>query len=438
MEKIMVYWSANGKSRLIIGFVLLCAGCNVSTNPADIYHKPSGDNEERVTSQERNEQRKEALKKAGARATADEQGRITEIYFGGKATDENLPLLKGLENLKRLDLETAKISSGALVNLEGLTNLEYLSLYETQITDAALVHLRGLTNLRELFLHGNSITDAGLENLKGLTDLKTLNISSTLWVHDRMQIGDAGMEHVKALKNLRNLNLKRTNVTARGLEQLTVLSELEHLSLGGTKIDDSGMVELAKIKSLKRLKLAFTVVTDAGMEHLKDMSRLELLNLASDHVTDSGLVHLESLKQLKYLEVRGYRFSDTALAYITKLPRLERLGLRDRVGDRMAVPYIRPDRPTSAQYTAAGLALLKDIKTLRVLWFTHAYVGDAEFEQFAKMKGLEELTLFKPVLRVGKGDLQSRAIEVQRRLQEALPSTKVAVSGFEFITGRLK
>ena len=39
-----------------------------------------------------------------------------------------------------------------------------------------LVHLKGLTNLRELNLNGTDITDAGLVHLEGLTNLQSLQL----------------------------------------------------------------------------------------------------------------------------------------------------------------------------------------------------------------------------------------------------------------------
>ena len=42
------------------------------------------------------------------------------------------------------------------------------------MTDAGLEHLKGLTQLRELNLNDTQVTDAGLEHLKGLTQLQSV------------------------------------------------------------------------------------------------------------------------------------------------------------------------------------------------------------------------------------------------------------------------
>jgi len=378
-----------------------------------------------VRDEDYNNSVKESLEKAGARLTFNEQDKIAEIYFGGKATDEGLVFLRGLTDLERLNLETGKITNDELANIAGLDKLRYLSLYETQITDEALVHLRGLTNLQELLLHGNKITDAGLENLKNLTNLHILNIRHTSWVNAQMEISDAGMVHLKGLAKLRTLDLLGTDVTAAGLEHLTALPELETLILSGPKITDEAMETLVKMKSLKRLELRFTNVTDKGIEYLNKMPNLEMLNLASRNITDAGLVHIEALKQLKKLELRGTNFGDSSLEYVAKLPQLERLDL----SDDGTLPW-----QTQNKYTAAGLALLKNIKTLRVLWLYGVRTGDAEIKQLAAIKNLEELTLFRPAVDTNTGDIRDKILEMRRDLRRALPDTRIVVGGFDFFT----
>ena len=50
-------------------------------------------------------------------------------------------------------------------------------LVDHQITDAGLVHLKGMTNLKQLDLSRTQITDAGLVHLAGLTKLQQLDLS---------------------------------------------------------------------------------------------------------------------------------------------------------------------------------------------------------------------------------------------------------------------
>ena len=48
-----------------------------------------------------------------------------------------------------------------------------------QVTDAGLEHLKGLTNLKQLELFGTQLTDTGLVHLKGLAKLVYLDIRNT-------------------------------------------------------------------------------------------------------------------------------------------------------------------------------------------------------------------------------------------------------------------
>jgi hypothetical protein len=50
---------------------------------------------------------------------------------------------------------------------------------ETEVTDGGLIHLKGLTNLRLLDLMGTKVSDAGMAHLKALTHLTDLNLMDT-------------------------------------------------------------------------------------------------------------------------------------------------------------------------------------------------------------------------------------------------------------------
>jgi hypothetical protein len=74
------------------------------------------------------------------------------------------------------------------------------------VTDATLEHLRGLADLRELDLNGTQVTDGGLAVLKTLPKLASLRLRGT-------KITDAGFrEHLLPLAHLRDLDLQETAV----------------------------------------------------------------------------------------------------------------------------------------------------------------------------------------------------------------------------------
>ena len=106
------------------------------------------------------------------------------------------------------------VTNEQLAPLEQLPMLRSLSLhFGTKITDAGLVHLKGLSDLRRLDLGYTSVTDEGLTQLKYLTKLETLDLTHT-------KIGDKGLAQLNCLEKLENLDLSDTKVSDEGLAQL--------------------------------------------------------------------------------------------------------------------------------------------------------------------------------------------------------------------------
>ncbi|MGO8688755.1 MAG: leucine-rich repeat domain-containing protein [Thermoguttaceae bacterium] len=158
---------------------------------------------------------------------------------GQEVSDAGLEHLKGLAQLRGLELCGTKVSDVGLEHLKALTQLRWLQLDGTQVSDAGLVHLKGFTQLQELFLGGTQVSDAGLENLRGLTKLQSLSLGLT-------QVSDAGLEHLKGLTQLQELSLGGTQVSNAGLVHLMGLTQLQTLYLGCTKVSDAGARDLQK------------------------------------------------------------------------------------------------------------------------------------------------------------------------------------------------
>jgi len=106
------------------------------------------------------------IEKWGGRVVIDEKspGRpvISVRLNETRITDDGLQCLKGLTQLRKLDLDDTKITDAGLAPLKGLTQLPRLDLENTQITDAGLEYLKGMTQLEQLDLDGTKVTDAGL------------------------------------------------------------------------------------------------------------------------------------------------------------------------------------------------------------------------------------------------------------------------------------
>jgi hypothetical protein len=124
-----------------------------------------------------------------------------------------------------------------LLGPDFFSNVVSVKLDDPQMTDAGLGSLRGLRQLRWLDLKSTQVTDAGLEALKHLDQLNGLAVAFT-------QITDSGLIHLNGLNRLRWLFLTGTYVTDSGLKHLAGLSDLEKLYLEQTKVTDEGVKNL--------------------------------------------------------------------------------------------------------------------------------------------------------------------------------------------------
>jgi internalin A len=138
-------------------------------------------------------------------------------------SDADLEVLKELKQLAELAIDGASadvlkarsrgaITDAGLANLRGMNDLKRLDIRNTRVTDAGLCHLKGLTTLESLLLMNMEITGPGLENLAGLHQLEFLS----LWGTD---VSDSGLDHLKGLSQLKRLDLERTKVTAAGVKR---------------------------------------------------------------------------------------------------------------------------------------------------------------------------------------------------------------------------
>src|SRR5207248_7594220 len=80
-------------------------------------------------------------------------------------------------------------------------------------TDDGLAHLKGLTNLRSLNLYSTDIRGSGLVRLQGLPRLAELNLGAT-------NISDAELTHLKPFRNLKVLRLSNVNITEQAASDL--------------------------------------------------------------------------------------------------------------------------------------------------------------------------------------------------------------------------
>ena len=93
--------------------------------------------------------------------------RLEILHVGGRLTDAGLVHLQGLNKLRILALQNARLS------------LEYMSIPQSRITDAGVIHLKDLSSLKELAIGLTALTDSGLARLCCLTKLTRLDIDAS-------------------------------------------------------------------------------------------------------------------------------------------------------------------------------------------------------------------------------------------------------------------
>jgi formylglycine-generating enzyme required for sulfatase activity/Leucine-rich repeat (LRR) protein len=383
---------------------------------------------------------------------------VLEVYLNGNYGFSSAALvnLKGLTNLKRLDLWLTNASDTGLAHLKGLTNLTHLSLSATHVTNDGLIHLKNLTNLRQLILTHTRVSDAGLVHLKDLSNLQELWLGATLLsdaglVHlggltnlrflslgVNTQVTDAGLIHLKGLTNLKDLNLSMTQLTDAGVPMLASLgTRLDKLSVEGTHISAKGFATLRAavpgiplkwteanrdlatlalslggkvhirmkgqkedrpIKDLSEIPVDYFQVTRLGLADLKHLPEDLFRKLAS--LTDPTFDHLEML------DLSGTPFQDRHLEWVFMF--------RGRWFDLSSYWPVHRDRlhePVEGEFTHlvdlslagtqisdAGLAHLHDLKALKRLVLSRCQISGPGLAHLKKLPNLAELHLGSSLL----------------------------------------
>jgi hypothetical protein len=94
-------------------------------------------------------------------------------------SDAQAAYLKGFTRLRRLSLAGCPMRGPGLATLRGLTELRELDLGCPTLTDLFAEELAGLTQIERLSLAGSSLTDEGIRHLRGLTRLEDLDLTGT-------------------------------------------------------------------------------------------------------------------------------------------------------------------------------------------------------------------------------------------------------------------
>ena len=257
--------------------------------------------------------------------------------------------------------------------------------------DAAIFDTLKLVNLASpaLGIKGKRETDpfdhAFYEHLGQIADLQSLTILNTSAHNDDL----IPLVNLKNLKSLIIINQGKLN--DEGLAHLAGLKQLERFSFVGTLMTGKPFKDFEGWTKLSRCSFRGSKIDDEGVKQLCDhFPALENISLAHANFTDAGAVHLAKLKNLKGLEIGVHGATPQCLQNIVNLP-LEYLQLGEGVAP-------------------AGVAIVKDMKTLKQLTVTEARnMTDAEVMVIVGMTQLEHVEL-------GSLDITTERLDLLKRL----------------------
>jgi hypothetical protein len=243
-----------------------------------------------------------AIEKLGGKITYAKDGSAAGIDLRDqKVRSEQLEPIARFPQLKTLVLWGPRITNAAMTHVAGLTELTDLELDNcSTVSDAGLAQLKGLVNLRSINLRRSSLTDEGLTSLAALPKLEQLHLLFT-------NVSDDGLLKLKDMRQVTLLDVRGcAYITDKGLGNLSDLTNLKTLKLQSSEITDAGLEKLKPLKNLRVLAIEDSQrVKDDGMASLSGMSSLEDITLMRDGVGDAGLAHFGKMKGLKRSERPG-------------------------------------------------------------------------------------------------------------------------------------
>jgi len=255
----------------------------------------------------------------------DEMPHLQSISFHESEIAENsLGRLHELQYLEELDLSGGELQAPgtAIENVSRVKTLKRLRLNSARITDEDLLKLGPLPDLEELSLSSARVTDEGVERVARLfPDLEVLKLRQVL------QITDRSAKAVSQLGNLRELDISMTRITDSGVEYLAALPRLEALDLPSA-VTDRGLVHVGKLRQLRHLDAGGTVESPAGLASLSGLTKLESLIISHAKIGDEDLKHLAQLTRLRWLDLSHTKLDGSGLVHLLKMRSLQRLELQ--------------------------------------------------------------------------------------------------------------
>ena len=304
--------------------------------------------------------------------------RRTQFTIPYSVSDADIPDIAQLSGLERLLMPQAReLTDAAIGGLRGLANLRELDLSGTQLTDAIAANFAAFPELQRLNLAGTKLGDDAIKQLVELDSLQELNLRDT-------PITQACLPHLARLKSLQTLDLSRTQLDQDVYETLSQCESLEILRLQSNWITEQDIQPLLQHPSLKELDVSGTLIAPAEVERLAQQladkqSGLKLTQTFSPFTVDKTITGSPVVRA----QLAGYqspvKFSDQHVASLTNHLQLRELDLR------------------GTQLTSVGLSRLLHASawhgSLRKLSLQEMKCSAKDLQPLRQFRALEELNL---------------------------------------------
>jgi uncharacterized protein (TIGR02996 family) len=358
---------------------------------------------------------------------------------GGKLTSATLASLRGLTQLRELNLAAASLwnlEGTGLAPLADLPLLRRLAVGVSNRSGSGLAHLHQLRSLTlhygVIVLHGGDLDWPDLKDVASLPNLEHLHIRGHDLLRNLPVLGDApaltalelsgGLryEHLDRLGGLTRLReLRMRDISAELPETwpavLAGFDRLAELTVTSARISPEGAAALADLPKLQRLRLTGgPSLTDAAVALAGVRSLRELSPKESSALTEEGFRSLCRLPNLETLELPGCNaLRGPALRHLAALPGLRRLGL-----------------PRNDWLGEDGLTHIACLDLVDLDLSSCHNLGDRDLAPLARMTGLKRLSL-RYCRQIGNAGLNHLRGLKQLRSLNLREAGRVTVSGVE-------
>jgi hypothetical protein len=290
---------------------------------------------------------------------------------------------------------------------------------------AFIEHLGHIPSLEVVRLEASGIQDDWVVPILNLKKLKSLSISGF------GRLGDASLAHLQRLtecSELVNLELAYFGkATDAGWEKLSALKNLETFTPRGAGYPGHFFAKYEGWNKLKRINFHSNGLDDVGFGYVCErFPNLEFIKLwHSKSLTDASAAHFKKLKHLTGIEISCSKASSALVKYLGELP----------------MEYIALEYGVNAPSSDA-IASVKGIRSLRRLKLSGVSASDGDLTALSSATQIEELSIgideigdervgllrglgFLKVLNLGMGKKKPLSPELQAKIRELLPKTKV-------------